>query len=236
MKYSIVIPVNNEEDNLPILIEELHSVAVRLKAGTEVIFIDDESTDLSFNILRHYKKKYKWMKIIQFEKRCGQSAGFDAGIREAKGELIITMDADLQNDPADILKLLKYYPRYDVITGKRKNRKDSMVKLISSRIANYIRNRITHENIVDTGCSLKVFKKEYIKRIKMFNGLHRFLPTLCKMEGAKVIEVYVSHRSRRYGKTHYGVLNRAFVALADAFAVRWMQKRYLSYRIKKVIK
>ena len=115
------------------------------------------------------------------------------------------------------------------------NRKDSIVKKVSSRIANYIRNKITKENIVDTGCSLKLFKAEYIKRLKLFDGLHRFLPTLCKMEGAKVIEVPVSHRARIYGKTHYGILNRAFKALIDAFAVLWMKKRFLNYEVEKVI-
>ncbi len=236
MKYSIVIPVNNEEENLPILIEEISHVLKKLKGKAEVIFIDDESTDASYQILKEYKKKFKWIKIIQFYKRCGQSAGFDAGFKQAVGDIIITMDADLQNNPKDIPCLLKYYPKYDVITGKRRKRKDSVVKLISSRIANFIRNRITNENITDTGCSLKVFKKEYIKKLKLYTGLHRFLPTLCKMEGAKVIEISVSHRAREYGSTHYGVLNRAFTALMDAFSVRWMQKRYLNYKIKKIIK
>lgn len=235
MKYSIVIPVHNEEKNLPILVNELSGVITKLDGEVEVIFIDDGSNDNSFNILRELKKRYKWIKIIKFKKRSGQTAAFDAGFKEARGEVIITMDADLQNNPADIFKLLEYYPLYDVISGKRVNRKDSIVKKVSSRIANYIRNKITKENIVDTGCSLKLFKAEYIKRLKLFDGLHRFLPTLCKMEGAKVIEVPVSHRPRKYGKTHYGILNRAFKALIDAFAVRWMKKRFLNYKIEKVI-
>ncbi len=232
MKYSIVIPVNNEEENLPILINEIKDVLHKLKGRAEVIFIDDGSTDNSLNILKQYKRKYQWIKIIKFDKKYGQSAGFDAGFKNAKGEIIITMDADLQNRPNDIFKLLKYYPKYDVITGKRVKRKDSIIKLISSRIANYIRNKITDENIVDTGCSLKVFKAEFVKKLKLFNGLHRFLPTLCKMEGARVIEIPVSHRPRKYGKTHYGVLNRAFKALIDALAVRWMKKRFLNYKVE----
>lgn len=236
MKYSIIIPVNNEEDNLPILIKEIKKTITPLKGGVEAIFIDDKSTDKSLSILKEYKKKYKWIKIIQFEKNAGQSAGLDAGFKQAKGEVIITMDADLQNNPADMKVLLKYYPQYDVITGRRLKRKDNIIKLISSRIANFIRNRITNENIVDTGCSLKVFKREYVEKLTLFNGLHRFLPTLCKMHGAKVIEVPVSHRSRKFGSTHYGVWNRAFKALNDAFAVRWMQKRLLNYKIKRVIK
>ncbi len=235
MKYSIVIPVHNEEKNLPILVKELSEVINKLKGEVEVIFIDDGSNDNSFNVLRELKKRYKWIKIIKFKKRSGQTAAFDAGFKEARGEVIITMDADLQNNPADIFKLLEYYPLYDVVSGKRVNRKDSIVKKVSSRIANYIRNKITKENIVDTGCSLKLFKAEYIKRLKLFDGLHRFLPTLCKMEGAKVIEVPVSHRARIYGKTHYGILNRAFKALIDAFAVLWMKKRFLNYEVEKVI-
>lgn len=236
MKYSIVIPVNNEEKNLPVLIDEIRKVISKLKEKTEVIFIDDGSKDSSYNILNQFKKKYKWIKIIKFQKKYGQSAGFDAGFKNAKGKVLITMDADLQNNPADIIKLLKYYPKYDVITGKRQDRKDSIIKLVSSKIANAIRNKLTDENIVDTGCSLKVFKIEYIKKLKLFNGLHRFLPTLCKMEGAKVIEVPVSHRMRKYGKTHYGVMNRALVALMDAFAVRWMKRRFLNYQIEKIKK
>ncbi len=235
MKYSIVIPVHNEEKNLPILVNELSGVITKLDGEVEVIFIDDGSNDNSFNLVSALKKRFEWIKIIKVKKRSGQTAAFDAGFKQAQGEIIITMDADLQNNPDDIFKLLKYYPSNDVISGKRVNRKDTLTKKISSRIANYIRNKITNEHIVDTGCSLKLFKAEYIKRLKLFDGLHRFLPTLCKMEGAKVIEVPVSHRPRKYGKTHYGILNRAFKALIDAFAVRWMKKKFLNYKVEKVI-
>ncbi|MFQ6104279.1 MAG: glycosyltransferase family 2 protein [Candidatus Glassbacteria bacterium] len=233
--YSLIIPVNNEQESLPVLMAEIDAVRRNLAGELEVIFIDDGSTDRSFDVLKELRDEYAYIRIIRFDKRYGQSSAFSEGFKSARGEIIITMDADLQNDPGDILKLLEFYPDYDVITGKRTRRRDSIIKILSSKIANSARNWLTDEDIVDTGCSLKIFSGRYVKNLKLYEGLHRFLPTLCKLEGAKVIEVEVSHRERRFGKTHYGIGNRLFRSLNDAFAVRWMKKRAMRYKIERRI-
>jgi len=231
--YSLVIPLNNEEENLSILMGEIEAVKPRLDGELEVIFVDDGSTDDSFHVLERLKRKFHYIMIIKLDRCYGQTTAFDAGFKSARGEVIITMDADLQNDPEDILTLLKYYPEYGVVSGRRRQRKDSTVKILSSKIANSVRNWITDEHIVDTGCSLKVFGAKYVKNLKLYHGLHRFFPTLCRLEGARVIEVEVSHRERKFGRTHYGIRNRLTRSLNDAFAVRWMQKRALRYTVEK---
>jgi len=235
IKYSIIIPAHNEEESLPVLLEEISGIKSRLENELEIIVVNDGSTDNTQQVLQNEKKDCPELKVIRFDKNYGQSAAFDAGFKHAGGEIIITMDADLQNNPEDIFALLKYYPEYDIICGKRIKRKDDIVRKISSKIANSIRNKLTGDDVVDTGCSLKIFKAEFIKNIKMFNGMHRFLPTLCKFEGARVIEVEVSHRFRKYGKAHYGILNRAIKGLQDAFAVRWMKKNFLKYKIGEIM-
>ena len=153
--------------------------------------------------------------------------------RAAKGEVIVTMDADIQNDPKDIPLLLEALKENDVACGWRWQRNDPGIKKISSKIANGVRNWLNKEEIHDTGCSLKAFRREVIMRFKLFNGMHRFFPTLAKMEGFRVTEVKVNHRQRQFGKTKYGVWNRIFRALSDAFAVRWMQKRALRYQLEE---
>jgi len=233
MKYSFVIPVHNEEENLSPLMDEIEVVRGKLDGESEVLFVNDGSTDKSGAVLDGLSEKFAPVHIVTFEKNAGQSAAFAEGIQQAEGEVIITMDADLQNNPADIPRMLQFYPEYDVVIGKRIHRRDSLKKKLSSLIANTIRNRITNENIADTGCSLKIFKAAFLKRITFYNGFHRFLPTLCRMEGASVREVPVSHRSRRFGETHYGTKNRAFSAFLDALVVRWMMQRKLNYTVKK---
>jgi dolichol-phosphate mannosyltransferase len=234
MKYSFVIPVNNEEDNLVPLIGEIDTIIRQLQGSSEVIFIDDGSTDNSLNCLINLKKKYPYIKVIIFDKNYGQSSGFDAGIQVATGELIITMDADLQNDPADTLKLLRYFPDYEVVIGTRVKRNDSIIKIISSCIGNSFRNFITKDSLRDVGCSLKIFKGDLIKKVHLYNGMHRFIPTLCRMYGARVKEVPVSHRPRSRGKSHYGIGNRALNGLMDTLAVRWILERKLHYKIIKI--
>jgi dolichol-phosphate mannosyltransferase len=234
MKYSFVIPANNEADNLIPLMVEVDTVLKQLHGPSEVIFIEDGSTDSTLSCLIELKSRYPYIKVIVFDKNYGQSSGFDAGIQAASGEIIITMDADLQNDPADVINLLKFYPEYEVVIGTRSKRNDSIVKVISSRIGNGVRNIITTDCIKDTGCSLKVFKSEIIKKVRLFDGMHRFLPTLCRMYGARIKEVPVSHRSRNKGKSHYGIGNRALNGLQDTFAVRWMLKRKLQYQIERI--
>ena len=228
---SIVVPVFNEEKNLPILVPQIAEVMRVLDRKYEIILVDDGSTDNSFRVINDLTKKYMEVRYIRFEINSGQSAAFDAGFKKAVGEVIVTLDSDLQNDPKDISKLLSYIPQYDVVCGWRTGRQDSLVKKISSRIANKIRNLLIKDNIHDTGCSLKAYKKEWLDRIRLYNGMHRFLPALLCMEGARILEVKVNHNPRRYGRSKYNIRNRLFKGIYDLLAVRWMQKRKLNYEI-----
>jgi glycosyltransferase involved in cell wall biosynthesis len=233
IEYSFVIPVYNEAENLAPLHDELLILIQQLKEPCEIIWIDDGSTDTSLEVIKGLSNRDQDCRYIGFEKNCGQSAALAAGFQSAKGRYVITMDSDLQNNPGDILKMIPYLTEYDMVTGWRKNRHDTRWKKFSSRFANSIRNHLSRETINDTGCSLKIMKSEYLKKINMYKGLHRFLPTLMKMEGAKVIEVPVSHRPRTRGESKYGTWDRAFSGLRDLFAVRWMQDRKISYQIKE---
>jgi len=224
---SFVIPVYNEEENIPILFKELTTVAEKSNYTYEIIFVNDCSTDQSLEVIRTLEESSQLVRCISFPENRGQSAALGAGFRAAKGEVVITMDADLQNDPADIPALLKHFGEYDMINGWRRNRQDSFSKKISSRIGNFIRNWFTDEHINDTGCSLKVMRAEMLKEIKMYRGLHRFLPTLMRIEGARVIEVPVNHRHRQFGISKYTNLRRGLEGFQDLLAVCWMIKRHV---------
>ncbi len=231
---SFVIPVYNEEDNLNTLFEELQRVANSLESRYEILFVDDSSTDNSLSIIRSLAQKAGEVKYVAFAKNSGQSAALYAGFQQAAGDVIITMDADMQNDPADIPKLVGFYGQYDMINGWRVNRQDNISKKIGSKIGNFVRNSLTWETIHDTGCSLKVMNAEMLKRIKMFRGLHRFLPTLMRLEGARILEVPVRHRPRMHGVSKYSNLRRGIEGLYDVLAVRWMIKRHLKIQIKEL--
>ena len=230
---SIVIPVFNEEENLRLLTTELIGVLRSLNKTWEIIFIDDGSTDGSFKMLKELREIFPHIRVIKFKENCGQTAAFDAGFKAALGEIIITMDADLQNDPHDIPRLLNKVGDCDVVCGWRHERNDPFIKRVSSRIANFVRNRLSDEDIADVGCSLKVFKSEYARKLKLYNGMHRFFPTLIKMEGGKVAEIKVSHRSRRHGSSKYSIQNRILRSFIDLLAIRWMKKRRLNYAIEE---
>jgi dolichol-phosphate mannosyltransferase len=224
---SVVAPAHNEMDNLPRLVEEIAAALTKFEYRWEVIITDDASTDSTAAVLRDLRKKYPQLRVLSMRQRSGQTAALDAALRHAKGTFIATLDADLQNDPADIPRMLDLLQsqQCDFVNGWRANRRDPWIRLVSTRVANRVRNWLTHEQIHDSACGLKVFRRECIDRLKLFNGMHRFLPTLVKMEGYRVVEVPVNHRPRTAGKAKYGVLNRVFKALRDAFAVRWMQQR-----------
>ncbi len=236
MKISVVIPIYNERENIPGLYRELLRVLSILKQDYEIIFVDDGSTDSSVDILKELKATNPNIKILSLDRNYGLSTAISAGIEKAQGDIIITIDGDLQNDPGDIPKLLGYiHQGYDVVSGWRKNRKDPLVKKFSSKIANFIRNKLTSEDIKDSACMLKAYKKEYIKKIKFYRGWHRFLPTLLKMEGAKVIEIEVNHRPRKYGKSKYGIRNRFIKPLIDALVISWLKMNTINYKIKEEI-
>ena len=231
---TVTVPVYNEEENLPILYREIKQALAGVAARQELLFVDDGSADKSLEVLRALAQKDQDVHFLSFAENRGQSAAFAAGFARAAGEVIITMDADLQNDPADIPAMLALYEQgYDMVIGWRAKRKDTWAKRYASKLANRIRNRLSRENVKDTGCSLKVMRADMAKKIAMFTGMHRFLPTLMKLEGARVAEIKVNHRPRKYGTSKYGIWDRAFSALYDLLAVRWMLSRHINYSIKE---
>lgn len=230
---SVVIPVYNEEENVGPLNAELMEVLQSLSKTFEAIYVDDGSKDKSYALLKELQKNNPSIRIIKFRKNSGQTAAFDAGIRAALGEVIVTMDADLQNDPHDIPKLLEKIGDADAVCGWRQKRNDTFVRRISSRIANSVRNRLSGETIKDVGCSLKAFRSVYAKKMQLFNGMHRFFPTLIKMEGGTVAEIPVNHRPRKFGTPKYNIRNRVVRSFVDLLAVCWMKKRKLTYEIEE---
>lgn len=230
---SVVVPVYDEADNIEPLHREIDAALATSEGGVEFIYVDDGSRDGSGERLLELAKRDQRVRVIRFDGNHGQSAALDAGFRAVEGEFTVTLDADLQNDPADIPRMLEALDRADVVNGVRMGRRDSLVRKISSRIANGFRNWITRESVTDVGCSLRVMRSSYLRKVRLYRGMHRFLPTLLRMEGATVIEVPVSHRMRRHGVSKYGISNRLFVGIVDVFAVRWMQSRRLRYRIEE---
>ena len=231
---SVVVPVYNEADNIERLLHEIYRAAGALGRTFEVILVDDGSTDRSLEIMVSNLASHPGLRVLTFERNAGQSAALAAGFDAARGDVFLTMDADLQNDPADFSRLLEALEGCDVVVGWRRVRHDSLVKRITSRVGNRIRNWLTHEDIADTGCSLKAFRREAARAIVLFDGMHRFMPTLCRMRGFRVAQVEVGHRPRLYGRTKYGVFDRLRVTVPDLMAVRWMQKRALNYRAREV--
>lgn len=232
-KYSIVIPLKNEEGNVKELISEIEIVMNRLHTPWELICIDDGSTDGTLALLKDLTIQKPFLRVVVFDGNFGQSSGFDAGFKAANGEFTITMDGDRQNDPEDIPKMIEAMGNCDLICGHRVNRKDTVIKRVTSWLANFCRSRLCKDGVHDSGCSLKIYKTSSLRQIKMYQGMHRFLPALFVAEGFRVKEIAVNHRPRVSGKTKYNFLNRSFNTIADMLAVRWMRQRKLHYRIKK---
>jgi glycosyltransferase involved in cell wall biosynthesis len=232
--YSCVVPVYNEEGSLPLLREELLPVLRRMGEPFELLLVDDGSSDRSPEILDEFIAEIPEVVVYRLDRNWGLSSALDAGFSRARGKYVITLDSDLQNDPEDIPKLVAKLDEFDMVLGWRAERQDPFIKKLSSKIANAVRNRFSAEEIHDITCPLKVFKREVFDRIKMFNGMHRFLPTLAKLEGFSVTEVKVSHRERREGSSKYGVWNRVFKGLSDLRTIRWMKKNTLRYKAERV--
>jgi len=230
---SVVVPVYNEEESLPVLVSLLADVLNRLGKSYEMIFVDDGSTDRSRVILKEMISQYPQLRILGFKQNCGQSAAVAAGLKETRGDVVITLDADLQSDPKDIPMMLEYLKEYDMVTGWRQKRRDSWVKRVTSRIANGIRNRLSGETIRDSGCPFRVYKRPCLENIKLYTGMHRFMPTLVKMEGFRVIEIPISHHPRKFGVSKYTTWNRMWRAFVDLLAVRWMKSRQIHYEIEE---
>jgi glycosyltransferase involved in cell wall biosynthesis len=226
---SVVLPVCNERDNLAPLFDEL--AAALGSRRYEIIAVDDGSTDGSLEELSRQRGTRPALRVIALRRRSGQSAALAAGWAAARGDLVVMLDADGQNDPADIpclLDRLEADTRLAAAAGYRVRRRDSPWKRAQSRIANTVRNWITRDRIRDTGCSLKVARRDVLNALPRFDGMHRFLPTLIRLQGGLVAEVPVSHRPRRFGQSKYTARNRAFASLRDAFGVRWLRRRALA--------
>ncbi len=229
---SVVIPAYNEAESLALLVPRLMPVLQKLEKTYEVIVVDDGSSDGTGRTLAELKRKHEGLRVITLDSNYGQSSALDAGFQGARGNLIITMDADLQNPPEDIPKLVAMFPEYHLACGWRLTRKDTLLKRATSRIANFVRSRSTGDRIHDTGCGLKAFKRSCLPDIPRFDGMHRFLPALFKQAGYKVVEVPVSHHPRKFGETKYGLANRLARPTADLLGVIWLGKRRLRYRVK----
>ena len=224
---SVIVPLFNEEENISILQSELRAALDGL--DYEIVFVDDGSLDCTVERIETAPN----VRLIRFEKNTGQSAALYAGLQAARGANAVLMDGDLQNDPADIPRLLAEVARgADLVCGYRINRQDTLVKRLTSRIANAVRSRFTKDGVRDTGCTLKAIRRECISALVPFKGMHRFIPALIKGAGYRLVEIPVNHRPRRFGRSKYGLGNRALRATIDMFGVRWLLSRRLNYKIR----
>ncbi len=226
---SVVVPVYNEEENVAPLLEQLQTALKDWPGEVEFLFVDDGSTDTTLELLKRAQSGDPRIRIAHFRRNLGQTAAMEAGFHLAKGDAVVTLDGDLQNDPAEVPRLARMLSDSDVVCGIRARRQDSWWKRRSSRIANGFRNWATGDDIVDTGCTLKAYRRECVAHLELYNGMHRFLPTLLKMRGYRVTQVPVSHHPRRAGKTKYDTWRRLKKGLADVWAVRWMKKNWIAY-------
>jgi len=231
---SLVIPAFNEQENIGVLLQRVEAALLLTQKPFEVLMIDDGSNDDTPRMLDEAMKTRPWLRVIRLAKNSGQSAAFDAGFKAARGEIIATIDADLQNDPEEIPRLLPMLEGFDMVNGWRQKRHDSKFRLIQTRIANGVRNWLSQETIHDSACSLKLYRRHCLNGIQLYTGMHRFMPTLVKMRGFTVTEVPVKHSPRFAGVSKYGMWNRVFRALVDLMAVRWMKKRYLRYTATEI--
>jgi dolichol-phosphate mannosyltransferase len=226
---SVVIAVYNEEENVLALQNEIG----RVLAGKDyaILFVDDGSRDDTVAKIERGPR----VRVLSFEKNAGQSAALYVGLNAARGEIVVLIDGDLQNDPADIPKLLAVISAGDAdfVCGYRVHRKDTIVKRITSRVANFVRSRFTKDGIRDTGCALRAMRRECVKALLPFTGMHRFIPALIKGAGYRIVEIPVNHRPRQFGLSKYGLGNRAVRATIDMFVVRWLLSRHFHYKIRE---
>ncbi len=225
---SVIVPLFNEEENMSVLQSELRAALAGV--DHEIIFVDDGSIDRTAERV----EKAPNVRVIRFAKNGGQSAAIYAGLQAANGAVAVLIDGDLQNDPVDIPRLLAEISRgADLVCGYRARRKDTLVKRLTSRIANAVRSRYTKDGVRDTGCTLKAMRRECVSALVPFKGMHRFIPALIKAAGYRLVEIPVAHRPRRFGQSKYGLGNRALRATIDMFGVRWLLSRRLNYKIRE---
>ena len=225
---SVVVPLYNEEQNVAMLQRELADALIGL--DYEIIFVDDGSQDETVARIATDPRT----RVLRFEKNAGQSAAIFAGLQAVRSEVAVLIDGDLQNDPADIPRLLAEIARgADLVCGYRAQRKDMLLKRITSRVANFVRSRFTRDGVRDTGCTLKAMRRDCIAALVSFKGMHRFIPALVKGAGYRLVEIPVNHRPRRFGQSKYGLGNRALRATIDMFGVRWLLSRRLNYKLRQ---
>jgi len=237
-EFSLVIPCYNEQDNLRPLLAAIRAAAEPLALDYEVVITDDCSRDNSWEVLKELAAEDRRVRAQKLARNCGESAASWAGMKAARGKYIVTLDADLQNDPKDLPRFLEGLKSYDCVCGTRvkaRGEGDNFVRVASSRIANWVRNKLSGEQIADAGCTYRAFKRECIGNLKFFKGMHRFLPTLFKIEGHTVTEIEVTNNPRFAGRSHYGVWNRLFASFYDLLAVRWMKRRMFRFQIAERI-
>ena len=231
---SLIIPAFNEKECIEGTVREAHGILKGMGQPFEIIVINDGSTDETPQILDNLKAELPELRVLDLVPQSGQSAGFGSGFKNARGEVIVLMDADGQNDPADIPELVGKLDNCDICCGWRKNRQDKFSRNVGSKMANAIRSGLLNDGIIDTGCSLKAFKASFVSDLPMdLKGMHRFLPALAQMRGAKVDQVPVNHRERQGGVSKYTNFGRLMVTVSDLFAVRWMQKRHKNFEVKE---
>jgi len=216
---SVVVPLYNEEESVDRLVASIHAAVSRIECDYEIILVDDGSTDRTWMCIERLKETTPHLKGIKFRKNFGQTAAMVAGFEHSAGQVIITMDGDLQNDPADIALLLrKMAEGYDIVSGWRKHRKDHWSRVLPSKVANWLISATTGVRLHDYGCSLKAYRADCIKAVKAYGEMHRFFPVLVSMTGARVAEIPVNHHARQFGHSKYG-LNRIFKVFSDIFSI-----------------
>ena len=230
--YSVVIPAYNEMDNVEPLYDEIVAVMDGLDDTYEILFINDGSTDYTNSVLNRLADADSAVRVLHLEANCGKTAALDAGFRAARGEFLIMMDADRQNDPRDIPRFLALQDSADLVCGVRSRRRDTIVKRVSSRVSNRVRRMVCGDCWRDINCGFKLLRRSCLQEVKLYRGMHRFLPVLFEMKGFCVAEVEIADRPRVAGKSKYGLLNRLVGPFLDMLAVRWMQKARLNYRLK----
>jgi dolichol-phosphate mannosyltransferase len=230
--YSLVVPVYNEAANLPALIDEITAVMDDLGQAWELLVVDDGSTDQTQALFAARAQHDKHIVSLRLERNRGQSAALAAGFTQARGNIVITLDGDRQNDPTDIPQMIAALQQCDLVCGRRMRRQDNWWRLIFSAVANTVRKRICDDGIHDAGCALKAFRRDCLPHIKLFDGMHRFLPALFRLEGYRVREIPVRHRPRTAGRSKYPWYRRLLKPLIDLCAVAWMRKRHLGYRVE----
>ncbi len=231
---SVVIPAYNEIENLDPLLAELRAALAQIGRGYEIVLVDDGSRDGTAERIVAESKRDPHLRPVLLAENVGQSGALAAGLARARGAVIVTLDADLQNDPADLPRVLAALEHADVVSGVRERRQDSWPRRASSRIANAVRRSVLGDPVSDIGCSFKAYRREALEGLPLFVGAHRFLPALCVFRGARLVEIPLSHRPRRHGASKYGVSNRLWRGLRDLFGVRWLKSRLIRYRIREV--